>query len=114
MRVKGGPKSKNRRKRVLKQTEGFTGRPRNTLVSANEALDRAMAYNFRDRKAKKRNIRSLWIARLTAAARADGKSYSGFIRDLKLKNIGLNRKMLADLAATSPKVFDQILKMASA
>lgn len=112
MRVKGGPKSKNRRKRVLKLTEGFTGRPRNTLVSAMESLDRAMAYNFRDRKAKKRNIRSLWVTRLTAATRSAGHSYSKMIHALKTKNIGLNRKMLSDLAATSPKVFDQVLKSA--
>lgn len=110
MRVKGGPKSKNRRKRVLKHTEGFTGRPRNTLVAASESLDRAMAYNYRDRKAKKRTIRSLWITRLTAAARAGGKSYSGMIHALKSKNVGLNRKMLSDLAATSPKVFEAVLK----
>ena len=110
MRVKGGPKSKNRRKRVLKQTEGFTGRPRNTLVAATEALDRAMAYNYRDRKALKGNMRAIWITRLTAAARSRGFSYSGLIKALKDKNILLNRKMLADLAATSPKSFDSVLK----
>ncbi|MBN8555824.1 MAG: 50S ribosomal protein L20 [Deltaproteobacteria bacterium] len=112
MRVKGGTKSKNRRKRVLKKTEGFTGRARNTLVTATEALDRAMAFNYRDRKVLKRNIRSLWITRLTAAARAHGTSYSRLINALKTKKIDLNRKMLADLAATEPKVFTQILKVA--
>lgn len=112
MRVKGGPKSKNRRKRVLKQTEGFTGRPRNTLVAAMESLDRAMAYNYRDRKAKKRNMRGLWITRLTAAARAHGISYSNLFKGLKAKKIDLNRKMLADLAMTAPKAFEQVLKAA--
>lgn len=112
MRVKGGPKSKNRRKRVLKKTEGFRGRIRNTAVAAAEALDRAMAYNYRDRKAKKRDFRSLWISRITAATRQNGVSYSSFIHALKEKNILLNRKMLADLAATDPKVFDQVLKAA--
>ncbi len=112
MRVKGGPKAKNRRKRVLKQTEGFRGRIRNTAVAATEALDRAMAYNYRDRKALKRNIRSLWISRLTAAARLRGFSYSSMIRALKQKNIEMNRKVLSDIAATSPKVFDKILEAA--
>ena len=112
MRVKGGPKSKNRRKRVLKKTEGFTGRPRNTLVAATEALDRAMVYNYRDRKALKGNMRAIWISRLTAAVRSRGFSYSGFIAALKTKKISLNRKVLADLAATAPKAFDSVLKTA--
>lgn len=112
MRVKGGPKSKNRRKRVLKRTEGFTGRIRNTLVAATEALDRAMAYNYRDRKALKSEARSVWIVRLTAAMRTYGLSYSALIRALKLKKIALNRKILADLAATDPKSFDQVVKTA--
>lgn len=110
MRVKGGPKSKNRRKRVLKKTEGFRGRTRNTLVAASEALDRAMAYNYRDRKVKKRDMRGLWISRITAAVRARGFSYSAFIHAMKLKNVMINRKMLADLAATSPKAFDKIVQ----
>lgn len=112
MRVKGGPKSKNRRKRVLKKTEGFTGRARNTLVTAMEALDRAMAYNYRDRKALKPTMRGLWITRLTAAARARGLSYSKLINSLQTSKISLNRKMLADLAATEPQAFDQVLKAA--
>jgi len=112
MRVKGGPKSKNRRKRVLKRTEGFTGRARNTAVTAAEALDRAMAFNYRDRKQHKRRIRTLWITRLTAASRAGGFSYSKLIHSLKLKEVSLNRKMLADLAATEPQAFDQIIKFA--
>src|SRR3954470_23915930 len=99
MRVKGGPKAKNRRKRVLKKTEGFTGRIRNTAVAATEALDRAMAYNYRDRKAKKRVMRSIWIGRLTAATRERGGSYSKLIHALDLKKVIINRKILADLAA---------------
>jgi large subunit ribosomal protein L20 len=112
MRVKGGPKSKNRRKRILKLTEGFTGRARNTLVTASEAADRKMAFNYRDRKVKKRTARALWITRLTAASRERGFSYSQVISALKSKNIEINRKMLADLAATEPKAFDQILQSA--
>lgn len=110
MRVKGGPKSKNRRKRVLKLTEGFTGRSRNAAACAAEALDRAMAYNYRDRKAKKRDFRRLWITRITAGARQSGTSYSALMHALKTKNILINRKILADLAATEPQVFHQILK----
>jgi len=112
MRVKGGPKAKNRRKRVLKHSEGFRGRIRNTAVAAAEAVDRAMVFNYRDRKVKKRTMRSTWILRLTAAGRARGLNYSGIIRALKLKDIVINRKMLADLAATEPKAFDQVLKTA--
>ena len=112
MRVKGGPKAKNRRKRILKKTEGFRGRTRNTAIAAAEALDRAMQYNYRDRKVLKREMRSLWITRLTAASRERGLAYSALIRSLQDKNIGLNRKMLADLAATEPKVFNQVLKAA--
>ncbi len=110
MRVKGGTKSKNRRKRVLNKTEGFRGRARNTLVTASETLDRAMAFNYRDRKALKSNMRSLWITRLTAALRAEGYSYSRFIKALKDSQITLNRKMLADLAATEPLVFSKLVK----
>src|SRR5689334_3796168 len=112
MRVKGGPKAKNRRKRVLKKTEGFRGRIRNTAVAAAEALDRAMVYNYRDRKALKRNMRAIWITRVTAASRLRGFSYSKFMHALKEKNILLNRKMLADIAATDPKTFDQIASAA--
>ena len=112
MRVKGGPKSKNRRKRVLKQTEGFRGRSRNAFGCAMEALDRAMQYQYRDRKAKTRHARELWIVRLTAAARSHGFSYSKMIKALKDKQISINRKMLADLAATEPKTFEQIMKFA--
>jgi len=110
MRVKGGPKSKNRRKRVLKLTEGFTGRSRNAAACAAEALDRAMAFNYRDRKHNKRDFRRLWITRITAGARQWGSSYSALMHALKNKNVQLNRKMLADLAATEPKVFEQVLK----
>jgi large subunit ribosomal protein L20 len=112
MRVKGGPKSKNRRKRLHKITEGMTGRARNTMAVSQEAADRAMQFNYRDRKNLKRSERRLWITRITAASRAAGFSYSKLISSLKAKNVGLNRKMLADLAATEPKAFDQIVKFA--
>lgn len=112
MRVKGGFVAKNRRKKVLKQTEGFTGRARNANKIAQQALDRAMAYNFRDRKNLKREMRSLWITRITAAARARGLSYSKLMGALTSQKILLNRKQLADLAMTNPKSFDQVVKSA--
>lgn len=110
MRVKGGPKAKNRRKKVLKQTEGFTGRARNANKIAQQALDRALQFQYRDRKHLKRDMRSLWITRITAAVRARGLSYSKFMGQLKTQNISLNRKVLADLAMTDPKAFDQVVK----
>lgn len=112
MRVKGGPKSKNRRKRLHKITEGMTGRARNTMAVSQEAADRAMQFSYRDRKNLKREMRRLWITRITAGTRLNGFSYSALMNGLKQKGILLNRKMLADLAATEPKAFDQILKAA--
>ncbi len=110
MRVKGGPKAKNRRKRLHKLSEGMTGRARNTMAVTAEHVDRKLAYSYEHRKAKKRDFRALWITRITAAARARGFSYSGLVRAMKLKNVALNRKVLADLAATEPKAFDQVVK----
>lgn len=112
MRVKGGVVTKNRRKRVTKSTEGFTGRARNAKRIASQALNRAMAYQYRDRKNLKREMRSLWITRITAAARSRGISYGQLMSSLRKENIGLNRKMLADLAATDPKAFDSVVKAA--
>lgn len=110
MRVKGGPHSKNRRKKVLQQTEGFTGRARNANKIAQQALDRALQFKTRDRKVKKREFRQLWITRITAAIRARGFSYSQFMGALGKEGITMNRKMLADLAATDPKAFDQVVE----
>jgi len=112
MRVKGGPKGKNSRKKILKATEGFTGRARNANRIARETLDRAMVYNYRHRKSLKREMRKLWITRITAAARLRGLSYSKLIGALKTHQIALNRKMLADLAATDSQNFDQVVKAA--
>ncbi|TVQ80019.1 MAG: 50S ribosomal protein L20 [Bradymonadales bacterium] len=109
MRVKGGPKGKIRRKRVTKLTEGFRGRSKSSNKLARQALDRAMAFNYRDRKRLKRDMRSLWIIRITAAARLRGFSYSRLMDALRKSEIGMNRKMLAEIAATEPKAFDQIL-----
>ncbi len=110
MRVKGGPKRKNRRKKILNYTEGMRGRAKDAHKLALRAMERSLAYAQRDRKARKRNMRRLWIVRITAAVRARGVSYSKFMAALKSQNIDLNRKMLANLAATDPKSFDNLLQ----
>jgi large subunit ribosomal protein L20 len=107
-RVKGGKTSRARRKRVLAQTKGFWGGRKNRLRGAQETLKRAFNYAFRDRKAKKRDFRGLWIARINAAARLNGISYSRLISGLKASSVDINRKVLADLAVNDPAAFAQL------
>src|SRR6266704_2101687 len=97
-RVKGGKTSRARRKRVLDQTKGFWGGRKYRLRGAQETLKRAYNYAFRDRKVKKRDFRTLWIARINAAARVNGISYSRLISGLKASEMDINRKVLADIA----------------
>ena len=99
-----------RRKKVLKQAKGYFGRRKNVWTVAKNAVEKAMLYAYRDRKAKKRNFRSLWIMRINAAARQEGLSYSQFMGKLKTSEIGLNRKVLADLAMNSPEAFKAIVE----
>ena len=99
-----------RRKKVLKQAKGYFGRRKNVWTVAKNAVDKAMLYAYRDRKAKKRNFRSLWIMRINAAARQEGLSYSQFMGKLKTSEIGLNRKVLADLAMNHPEAFKAIVE----
>ena len=99
-----------RRKKVLKQAKGFFGRRKNVWNIAKNAVDKAMLYAYRDRRNKKRTFRALWIMRINAGARQYGMSYSQFMGKLKEKNIGLNRKVLADLAMNDPKAFEEIVK----
>lgn len=99
-----------RRKKVLKQAKGFFGRRKNVWTIAKNAVDKAMLYAYRDRRNKKRTFRALWIMRINAGARQYGMSYSQFMGKLKEKNIGLNRKALADLAMNDPKTFEEIVK----
>ncbi|MGB2257482.1 MAG: 50S ribosomal protein L20 [Flavobacteriaceae bacterium] len=99
-----------RRKKVLKQAKGFFGRRKNVWTIAKNAVDKAMLYAYRDRRNKKRTFRALWIMRINAGARQYGMSYSQFMGKLKEKNIGLNRKVLADLAMNDPKTFEEIVK----
>ena len=99
-----------RRKKVLKQAKGFFGRRKNVWTVAKNAVDKAMLYSYRDRRAKKRNFRSLWITRINAGARQHGMSYSQFMGSLKNSGIELNRKVLADLAMNHPEAFAAIVK----
>lgn len=112
MRVKGGVVTRRRHKRLLKRAKGFRGRRGNCFQLAERAVEKGLQYAYRDRKAKKREFRSLWIARLNAAARTSGLSYSKFIRGLKLADIQLDRKVLSDLALENPEAFAQIVSRA--
>lgn len=98
-----------RRKKVLKQAKGYFGRRKNVWTVAKNAVEKAMLYSYRDRKVKKRNFRSLWILRINAAAREHGMSYSQFMGAAKASGIGLNRKVLADLAMNHPEAFKAVV-----
>lgn len=98
-----------RRKKILKQAKGYFGRRKNVYTVAKNAVDKAMSYAYRDRKINKRNFRGLWIQRINAGAREHGLSYSQFMGKLKANNIGLNRKVLADLAMNNPEAFKAII-----
>jgi len=98
-----------RRKKVLKQAKGYFGRRKNVYTVAKNAVDKAMAYSYRDRKNNKRNFRGLWIQRINAGVRPHGLSYSQFMGKLKANNIDLNRKVLADLAMNNPDAFKAIV-----
>jgi len=109
-RAKGGFKTRRRRKKVLEKAKGFYGAKSRLYRIATEAVDKAMQYAYRDRKAKKREFRSLWIIRINAALRAVGLNYSQFMLKLKQANIVLNRKSLADMAYNDPVAFNQLVE----
>ncbi len=102
--------SRNRRKKVLKQTKGQFGRRKNVYTVAVNALEKGMQYSYRDRKKKKGNFRSLWIQRINAATRQYDMSYSEFMGKINKKGIALNRKTLADLAMNHPDAFKAIVE----
>lgn len=104
--------SRARRKRVMKLTKGYFGRRKNVWTVAKNAWEKGMLYAYRDRKAKKRNFRSLWIQRINAAARLEGISYSRLMGLMKQQNIDINRKVLADLAVNHPDAFKAVVKKA--
>ncbi len=101
--------SRARRKRVLKQSKGFYSKRKNVWTVAKNAIDKAMVYAYAGRKQKKRDYRYLWIARINAAVREEGMTYSVFMNKLKVNNITLNRKVLADLAANDSMAFKAIV-----
>ncbi len=111
-RAKGGPKTRARRKRVLNLAEGYWGAKSKLFRTATEAVDRALKYAYRDRKARKRDFRRLWIARINAAARLNGLSYSKFIAGLAKNGVALDRKILADLAISDPAGFTKLAESA--
>src|SRR5512143_3364193 len=113
-RAKGGPKTRPRRKRVLKLAEGYWGSKSKLFRIATEQVDRSLKYAYRDRKARKRDFRRLWIARINAAARLNGMSYSKFIAGLTKAGIALDRKILSDMAITDPAGFTKIAEAAKA
>ena len=113
MRVKRGYKARQRRKKVLKLARGFRGGRSKLFRTAADAVDKALMYAYRDRRAKKRDFRRLWIARINAAARMNNISYSKFIHGLKLAGIELDRKVLADLAISDPSGFAKIANVAA-
>lgn len=102
--------SRARRKKIMKLAKGYYGRRKNVWTVAKNAVEKGLVYAYRDRRAKKRNFRSLWIVRINAAARLHGMSYSQFMGKLKKSNIELNRKVLADLAVHNPDAFKVVVE----
>jgi large subunit ribosomal protein L20 len=113
-RAKGGPKTRQRRKKVLKKAKGYVGGRRRLYKSAAETVLRAGAFAYRDRRRKKREARSLWIVRINAASRLAGLTYSRFMTGLKKAGVLLDRKVLAELAMTDPKAFAKLAETARA
>ena len=101
--------SRARRKRILKAAKGFYGKRKNVYTVAKNVMEKGLQYKYVGRKNKKREYRALWIARINAAVRAEGMKYSEFIHKLNEKGIGLDRKILADLAMNEPETFKQLV-----
>jgi len=112
MRATNAPASRKRRIRTIKAAKGFRMRRSKLYRYAADALDHGRQYAFRDRKAKKRSFRALWQIRINAAARAAGMTYSRFMEGMKAANIDLDRKVLADIAATDTNAFTELVKAA--
>lgn len=108
-RSKNAVASKARRKKILKQAKGYYGKRKNVLTVAKNVVEKGMTYMFVGRKLKKREYRGLWIARINAAVREEGMTYSVFINKLQQKGIELDRKVLADLAMNNPETFKTLL-----
>ncbi len=113
-RVKGGTVTRRRRKKYLKLAKGYFGAKSKLYKTAKQAVMKSYTYAYRDRRQKKRDFRRLWITRINAAARMNGMSYSTLINGLKLANIDMNRKMLAELAVNDADAFAAICEQAKA
>ncbi|MCC6220963.1 MAG: 50S ribosomal protein L20 [Deltaproteobacteria bacterium] len=111
MRVKRGCKARHRRKKIFKLAKGFRGRSKNTIRQTTQRVEKALCYAYRDRKARKRDFRRLWITRINAALSDCGINYASFISGLKKAGVGLDRKMLADLGAREPKTFMAVVDL---
>ena len=111
-RATNAPTTKKRHKKVLKRAKGFVGGRGKLFRTASESVKRAQKFAFRDRKVKKRQFRSLWIVRISAAVKQAGLSYSKFIAGLKKAGVELDRKILSDIAVSDEKTFKEIIKVA--
>jgi len=111
-RVTRGFKARRRRNKVLKLAKGYRGGRHRLYKTATEAVDRALNYAYRDRRNKKRDFRRLWIARISAAAKQNGTSYSQLMGGLKKANVELDRKVLSNMAILDPSGFSQVVKLA--
>lgn len=112
-RVKRAVNAKKRHKKVLKQAKGYYGSKSLLFKTANQAVMKSLSYAYIGRKHRKRDFRKLWIARINAAARANGTSYSQFMGNLKKANIDINRKMLAEIAVENPAEFTKLVELAN-
>ena len=113
-RIKRSVHARKKRRKVLEQARGYWGLKHSSYRRAKEQVERSLAYAYRDRKAKKRTFRRLWILRINAAARANGLSYNEFIAGCRKANIELDRKVLADLAVSDPAAFGKLAEQAKA
>lgn len=109
-RVKGGMTSRARHRKVIKMSKGFRGRSNNCFRPALERLEKSLQYAYRDRRNRKRDMRSLWIVRINAAVRSFGLKYSEFVNGLNKANININRKMLAEMAVTDKDAFTAVVE----
>ena len=113
-RVKRSVHARKKRAKVLEQAKGYVGRKHSTYRAAREQVEHSLKYAYRDRKARKRNFRRLWIIRINAAARANGLSYNQFVAGCRKAGIELDRKVLAELAVSDPTAFGKIAEQAKA
>lgn len=110
-RVKRGFKARHRRNKILKMAKGYRGARSRLFKTATEAVDRSLKYAYRDRRVRKREMRGLWIVRISAAAKQNGISYSRFIGGLKKAGIGLDRRVLSEMAIHDPDRFTELVRM---